>query len=137
MYRVLLAIDEDERRALAQANAIADIPAVNDEITVHLCHVFRDNPEGASVNQLSAVRRARERLEAAGVDTVHAEASGDPAEEILALADEIDANVICLSGRKRTPAGKAVFGSVTQAVIRGSDRPVLAVPREMESASAE
>lgn len=131
MYRVLLAIDDDESRALAQANAIAEFPT-DDDITAHLCHVFRDNPEGASVNQISAVRRARERLEEAGIDTVHHEASGDPAEEILAAAEEIDADLICLSGRKRSPTGKAVFGSVTQSVIRSSERPVLVVPRETE-----
>lgn len=131
MYRVLLAIDDDESRALTQANAISELPADGD-ITVHLCHVFRDNPEGASVNQISAVRRARERLEEAGINTVHYEASGSPAEEILAAAEEIDADVICLSGRKRSPTGKAVFGSVIQAVIRGSDRPVFVVPRELK-----
>lgn len=129
MYRVLLAIDDDESRALAQANAIAEMPA-DEDVTVHLCHVFRDNPEGASVNQISAIRRARERLDEAGIDTVHHEASGEPAAEILAAAAEIDADLICLSGRKRSPTGKAVFGSVTQAVIRGSDRPVVSVPRE-------
>jgi nucleotide-binding universal stress UspA family protein len=129
MYDVLIAIDnEADRRAVAQAEAVADLPHAADEMTAHLCHVFRDNPEGASVHQLSAVRRAREALEAAGVTCVHYEASGDPADELLAAAEEVDANAICVSGRKRRPTGKAVFGSVTQDVILGSDRPVFAVP---------
>lgn len=34
-------------------------------------------------------------------------------------------DAIVLGGRKRSPAGKAIFGSVTQAVIRESDRPVV------------
>lgn len=129
MYDVLIAIDNaDDRRGIAQAEAVADLPCAADEMTAHLCHVFRDNPEGASVHQLSAVRRARETLEAAGVTCVHYEASGDPADELLAAAEEVDANAICVSGRKRRPTGKAVFGSVTQDVILGSDRPVFAVP---------
>ena len=129
MYKVLLGIDDsDDRRAVAQADAVAGLPTAADEVTAHLCHVFRDNPEGASVNQLSAVRRARERLEAAGVNCVHYEASGDPADELLAAAADIGADAICVSGRKRSPTGKAVFGSVTQDVILGSDRPVIAVP---------
>ncbi|WP_418282150.1 universal stress protein [Halorubrum sp. DTA98] len=127
MYRVLLGIDRDEDRALAQADAIAAIPA-DEEVTAHLCHVFRDNPEGASVNQLSAVRRARARLEDAGITCTHYEASGEPASELIAAAEAVDADAICLSGRKRTPTGKAVFGSVTQEVILSSDRPVFAIP---------
>ena len=129
MYEVLIGIDNGaDRRAVAQAEAVADLPRATDETKATLCHVFRDNPEGASVHQLSAVRRARETLEDAGVTCVHYEASGDPADELLAAADDVDPNAICVSGRKRRPSGKAVFGSVTQDVILGSDRPVLAVP---------
>jgi nucleotide-binding universal stress UspA family protein len=129
MYDILVGIDNAaEERAVAQAKAIADLPHAADEMTAHLCHVFRDNPEGASVNQISAVRRAREALEATDITCVHYEASGDPSDELLAAAKSIDANAICISGRRRRPTGKAVFGSVTQDVILGSDRPVLTVP---------
>ena len=132
MYDVLLAIDDDEERALAQARAIADLPGAAEGVTVHLCHVFRDNPEGASVNQLAAVRRASEALEDAAITYDHYEASGDPGEEIVAAAEAIDADAICLSGRKRRPSGKAVFGSITQTVILQSDRPVFAIPKREE-----
>ncbi|WP_280585173.1 universal stress protein [Halorubrum sp. Boch-26] len=129
MYDVLMGVDNvEDKRAVAQAEAIADLPHAAEETTAHLCHVFQENPEGASVHQLSAVRRAREVLESAGVNCVHHEASGDPATELITAAAEIDANVICVSGRKRRPTGKAFFGSVSQDVILGSDRPVLAVP---------
>jgi nucleotide-binding universal stress UspA family protein len=33
--------------------------------------------------------------------------------------------MICVAGRKRTPTGKVLFGSVTQAVILDTERPVL------------
>jgi len=133
MYEVLIGIDNaTDSRAVAQAEAVADLPHAADETKATLCHVFRDNPEGASVHQLSAVRRARETLEAAGVTCVHYEASGEPADELLSAAADIDANAICVSGRQRRPSGKAVFGSVTQDVILGSDRPVFAVPAPRE-----
>jgi nucleotide-binding universal stress UspA family protein len=129
MYDVLIGIDNaEDNRAVAQAEAIADIPAEEDSVTAHLCHVFQENPEGASVHQISAVRRARETLEEAGINCVHYEASGDPTDELLAAADDIDADAICVSGRKRRPTGKAVFGSVTQDIILGADRPIFAVP---------
>ena len=129
MYDVLLGVGlDDEPRAIAQAEAIIDLPNAAEQVRVHLCHVFRDNPEGASVHQLGTVRRAREFLEDAGVTCVHYEASGDPADELIAAAADIDADAICVSGRKRSPAGKAVFGSTTQALVLNADRPVLTVP---------
>ncbi|TKX59567.1 universal stress protein [Halorubrum sp. SS7] len=129
MYDVLVAVGlDDEQRARAQAEAVVGLPGDPDEVTAHLCHVFQDNPEGASVHQLGTVRRAREILEDAGINCVHYEASGDPSEELLAAADDVDADLICVSGRKRSPAGKAVFGSTTQALVLNADRPVLAVP---------
>ena len=54
-----------------------------------------------------------------------AESSGDPADAIISTADELDADMIVLAARKRTPTGKVLFGSVTQAVLLGTDRPVL------------
>ena len=129
MYDVLVAIDNaKDERAVAQAEAITDMPTTEGSVQAHLCHVFQENPEGASVHQISAVRRAREVFEAAGVDCVHHEASGEPADELLAAAADVDADAICVCGRRRRPTGKAVFGSVTQDVILGTDRPVLAVP---------
>ena len=53
--------------------------------------------------------------------------TGDPAEEIVSAADSLDARFVVVGGRKRSPAGKAVFGSVTQAVILNADRPVVTV----------
>jgi len=129
MYDVLIGIDNaEDDRAVRQAEAIAELPTEEGSVTAHLCHVFEKNPEGASVHQMSAVRRARETLEEAGIDCVHYEASGDPADELLAAAADIDADAICVSGRQRRPTGKAVFGSVTQDVILGADRPIFAIP---------
>jgi nucleotide-binding universal stress UspA family protein len=53
---------------------------------------------------------------------------GDPAEKVLLVADQRDARYLVMGGRRRTPIGKAVFGSVTQSVLLNSERPVLTVP---------
>lgn len=124
MYEILLAIDDHEERALAQAEAVANLPG-RDEIRAVLFHDFTDNPTGASVTQIAAVRRAADALEDADVEVAYEESSGDPAETILATARDRDADCVCVAGRQRTPAGKVLFGSVTQAVILNADRPVL------------
>ena len=54
-------------------------------------------------------------------------AVGEPVEEIIALAHDRDARFVVVGGRKRTPVGKAVFGSVTQSVLLESERPVVTV----------
>ncbi|MFB6233091.1 MAG: universal stress protein [Haloarculaceae archaeon] len=125
MYEVVLGIDGDEQRAVAQAATVADLPGAPEDVHATLFHDFRENPTGASVHQIASVRRAKEYLEEAGVPVTLAESSGDPATEIIELADREDADLVCLAGRKRTPAGKAVFGSVTQEVILNTDRAVL------------
>lgn len=129
MYDVLLGIGpDDEQRATAMAEAVAGLPAADRAVRAHLCHVFGDNPEGASVDQIGTVRRAREVLEDADVTYVYHEASGNPADELMATADEVDADAICVSGRRRSPTGKAMFGSTTQTLVLNADRPILTAP---------
>ncbi|WP_049987481.1 universal stress protein [Halobellus rufus] len=125
MVRVLLALDDDIPQAHAQTNAIEAMVEDASGAEVYILHVFNDNPEGASVNQVEAVREAADRLEEVGVEAELLEASGSPSDEILRYADDLDVDQICVGGRKRSPAGKALFGSVTQDVILGTHRPVL------------
>ncbi|MFD1585746.1 universal stress protein [Halorientalis brevis] len=125
MYEVLLPVDESDERATAQATAITDLPGDADEIHVTIFHSFTDNPSGASVSQLQSARRARDVLEEAGIEYTMDESSGQPATEILDVAEELDADLVCLGGRKRSPAGKVLFGSVTQSVLLDTDRSVL------------
>ncbi|WP_276273082.1 universal stress protein [Haloarcula litorea] len=125
MYTVVAGIDESTDRAREIATEIVDIPMDASQVRVTLLHDFQDNPEGATVEQVASVRRAREILEEAGIEVSLSESSGRPADAILELADEEDADMIVVAGRKRTPTGKVLFGSVTQSVILGTERPVL------------
>lgn len=83
----------------------------------------------------SARRLARDVLEGS-LDEYDPEAIeslgrvGDPTEEVLAAARELDARYVVIGGRRRSPVGKALFGSTTQEVLLESDRPVVTVMRD-------
>jgi nucleotide-binding universal stress UspA family protein len=53
---------------------------------------------------------------------------GDPAEELATYADEVNAQYLVVGGRRRSPTGKALFGSVTQQVMFDAVMPVVNVP---------
>jgi nucleotide-binding universal stress UspA family protein len=134
MYTVLLPVDADEDRALRQATFVRDLPAGADELSVHVLFVFtegmhsRDVPEELkrfdSANRVQSVRRTVDTLDDAGIHWEIVEDSGEVAADILDVAEDLDADLIVLGGRKRSPAGKILFGSVTQEVLLNSDRPV-------------
>lgn len=50
---------------------------------------------------------------------------GDAADEILRYSSDNDARYIVISGRRRSPVGKALFGSITQSVLLEADIPVV------------
>lgn len=62
--------------------------------------------------------------------TVLAGRVGDPVEKILAEVDRRSARFLVIGGRKRTPVGKAVFGSKTQSLLLTADCPVVTVMSE-------
>lgn len=124
MYEYLLTIDGNEERARAQAETVVDHPTNATDIHATLLHIFTEE-DPTPVEELPAVTLARDILEEDGISTETLGIEGDPTTGILETAEEIDAKRICIAGRKRTPTGKAVFGSVTQGIILSTTRPVL------------
>lgn len=125
MYHVVLGVDDDEEHASQCAKEIVDLPGEGSEKRVTIIHSFSDNPSGASATQIASVREAGDIFEAAGIEYDVEESSGDPAEAIIDVAEDADADLIVIGGRKRSPAGKALFGSVTQTVILNAGLPVM------------
>jgi nucleotide-binding universal stress UspA family protein len=130
MVKILATIDNNEDRAINQAETIIKLAAATSDIEVVLLHVFEDNPEGATVKQVQSVRSAKDELEAAGIEVEMLGVSGDPSEAILDYADDLAVDFITVSGRKRTPVGKVLLGSVSQQVLLHADQPVLYAPAE-------
>ena len=129
MYRILLPVDDSTTRATRQAEFVTGLPVDASELHVTLTHALvgeeRDAPaEIQNPQRVETVKRAREILSEAGIETGVRETTPPPEEGIVRLAETIDADQIVMGGRKRSPAGKAIFGSVTQSVLLDTDRPV-------------
>lgn len=132
MSEVLIAVDDDDDRAGAMARTLTGLPVDPSAVTATITHVFTDNPEGIAIHKVQSVRTLRDHLEDAGFEVELVELSGEPSHEILSLAERRDVDLLCLAGRKRSATGKVIFGSVTQDVILGTDRPVLVADSAIE-----
>lgn len=151
MYRILLPVDKNESRARAQAEAVLELPVVAGDLAVDIVHVHDDISTtdaswaaGESFSETyaeemteivrntdripSSVETAVEILESNNLEYAVHERSGKPVEKILKFAAELGSDAIILGVSRRSPVGKVLFGSVVQAVILDTDRPVTVVP---------
>lgn len=143
MYTILLPIDENEDRATNAANTVIDMPGTADEKRVVLLNVSGDTKqpwlqefetqraeERPDPTLPDSTNAAYERLDDAGIDVETRLEQGDITEQIVAVAQEIDADTIVMSGRKKSATGKVLFGSITQSVLLEADRPVTVLRSE-------
>lgn len=148
--RILVAYDfsGDADRALATARNLA----ARYGGTIDLIHVIappmdpdvyvplHDPQRSFSYVELEDEVRARLEERFAGADqpvpiTIHVRA-GHPAEEIVELAEAIEADLVAVGCRGRTGLKRFFLGSVSERVVRTARCPVLTVHPEAEGASA-
>lgn len=70
---------------------------------------------------------ARARAEEAGVTAYTRLLRGEPADEIVAYADTVDADLIVVGSRGHGAVTSALLGSVSREILREARRPVLVV----------
>jgi nucleotide-binding universal stress UspA family protein len=144
---ILLAVGEkDEPRAEQLANAVIDVAGPTGA-TVVLAHVFTDEEYDSVLDKLdfdpssnvtpdevanrhATIRTIGDLLSGADIDFETRGAVGDHGETIVNLAEDVDADRVVVGGRRRSPTGKAVFGSVAQKVMLSSPCPVTFVRDE-------
>ena len=133
MYRVLMPVDENVDRSMSQGQYIADLPAAVDSIEVTVLYVSdetdrsesdTDKPE-PQPEDIESVTRVMGFFDEQNIRYRTVIDRDNPVERILEYVHEIEANVIVLGGRKRSPTGKVLFGSVTMSVLRNTDIPVV------------
>ncbi|MFB6068998.1 MAG: universal stress protein [Halobacterium sp.] len=137
---ILLAVGPgDSERVEPMAATTADVAGPTGA-SVTLAHVFTNQQyRDARVNigadegdvDPDAVARRHETnreiaslLDDAGVDHQIRGRVGEHGESIVELAGDVDADLAVVGGRKRSPTGKAVFGSTAQTVLLSSPCPV-------------
>lgn len=89
------------------------------------------NPDVVA-RRLDTVRAIGERLDAAGIEYDIRGALADSSDGISDLAAEEEADMLLVGGRKRSPTGKAVFGSTAQEVMLSAHCPVTFVRSDSE-----
>ncbi|EMA72701.1 MULTISPECIES: universal stress protein [Halorubrum] len=139
MYRVLLPVGGDSEHVQSAADAVISLPNATTEVEAEILNVyegFEVSGEGGRVdsedvwneeNYPDSVGVVEDRLTEAGVSVSKRREHGDPAEVIIEVAEELDVDNITMSGRRRSPTGKMLFGSTTQSVLLAADRPVTVI----------
>lgn len=88
-------------------------------------HSFTQEADSAARFAKAVLQNTIEEYDTDRVETVGR--VGDPVEEVHAVADDLEASYVVIGGRKRSPTGKAIFGSRTQSILLNADRPVVTV----------
>jgi nucleotide-binding universal stress UspA family protein len=128
MYRVLLPVDENEKRSLQQAKYVARLTDAATDVETTILTVVRsdelaDDGEETFAENGAAVTAA-DHLEHADVSVQRRAVGGRVSEEIIRVADEMDADELVMGGRKRSGVAQVLLGSTTQDVALSTERPV-------------
>lgn len=139
---ILLAVGpEDSERVRRLGEETIDVAGPTGA-TVVLAHVFTEDQYESTLDNLefdtqasevtpdhvakrhSTVRDLTRSMDDANVDYEIRGEVGPHGKRIVSLAENVDADRVLVGGRKRSPTGKAVFGSTAQEVMLSSPCPV-------------
>jgi nucleotide-binding universal stress UspA family protein len=141
MKPILLATDGSPTATAATAKAIEFALALDAPVVVVTIWNLAIEPVGVGFGPvvpdldrvgheraLEYAEGAAETIRAAGVEAEVVVRRGITAQEISALAEEHDAQLIVLGSHGWGAVRRAIFGSVSTSVLHHSHRPVLVVP---------
>jgi nucleotide-binding universal stress UspA family protein len=75
----------------------------------------------------ATIRNLEDVLDETSIDYAIRGTVGDPGETMVDLAGSCGADIVVVGGRERSPAGKAIFGSVAQSIMLDAPCPTLYV----------
>ena len=138
---VTLAVGPEEEVRIGElTEAVLDVAEAADA-TVVLLHVFSQSaydegveaagydpedppPAHTLATRLESVDAISQSLEAAGVDYRVRGEIGGVTESIVRSVEETDSDLLYIGGRRRSPTGKAVFGSTVHRLMMNAPCPV-------------
>ncbi|QIO22888.1 universal stress protein [Haloarcula sp. JP-L23] len=147
LQKILLAVGPNDKDRIDElAETVTDIAGPTGAEVV-IAHVFTDDEYENVVDRLefesaaeadpdevadrhTTVRELEKRLNDAGIELSVRGAVGNHGQQIVDLAEEVSADLVVVGGRKRSPTGKAVFGSTAQEVMLNAPCPVTFVRGE-------
>lgn len=144
---IVAAVDQSDRSDAVIRESIALAKAFDE--TVHVVHVLTTSKfvelgrtsaeEGDPVDMDEVIEVAKEiAIEAtSNFDFQHETVGllGEPADRIVQYARQREARYIVVSGRKRHPSGKMIFGSVTQSILLNAESPVVSIIKQSHNDS--
>jgi nucleotide-binding universal stress UspA family protein len=139
---IIAAVDRSDRAATVVSEAERLAEAFDEP--VHVVHVLTrsefldlgrtsvESGDSIDMDEVRSVAKSIASETAEDLDVPHESAGlmGAPADRITTYAEENDARYIVVSGRKRSPTGKALFGSVTQSILLNARCPVVSAIRQ-------
>jgi len=143
---ILLATDGTVASEAAEAHAVELARAL--DATLHVLYVvdesvvtaysgdeYVDEAEGPEHGLEEAGQDALDAVEdaagAEGVDVRTALRHGEPADAVVAYADEVEADLLVLGTKRRPDEYRALLGSVTDRVLRLTTRPATVVKTDV------
>jgi nucleotide-binding universal stress UspA family protein len=123
---IVVAYDDPDSRTLMRAVDLAQ--SLNAALIVtNVVSADRESPEGVAEYSRERLDQAQAYLAERGLEAELVPASGEPADAIVALAKERNADLIVVGMRKKGFFERLVEGSVAQNVMRRATCDVLAV----------
>jgi nucleotide-binding universal stress UspA family protein len=120
-------VSATSRKALVQAVQEAKFRETDLAVLHVVDSIDRDREEAYRLGVSDEIERAVGKEAGVPWELHLASAGSDMAEALLNLVERVDADLLVIGARRRSPVGKALLGSIAQTVILDASLPVLVV----------
>lgn len=124
-------VSEAERLAEAFEESVHVIHVLSSDEFVRMGRTKADHGEGVDLDEVQNTAAAIATKAASGIEAPYEVIGrvGDRPKEIIRYCESIGARYLVIGVQKRSPAGKAIFGSTAQTIILNATCPVVTTRR--------